>query len=145
MPADEAGAATLSRRLWMDLARGTRTDSEISGAAERLTRQLHAGLSQWIGVEGYRTLQERARREMMVDHPILAKLSFGTGDVVGLANAIRDDGRDALAEGMVALTTRMIELLGRIIGVEMGLRLVEHSGDRPRAGSRSTTGESSNG
>lgn len=146
-PVDPSGAASLSRRQWARISSAARTEEEVARAAERLALQLHSGLSPWIGVEGYQVLLERARREVLPDHPVLANVSAVSGDAVGTVSAVRDHGPEAVSEGMVALVACVIELLGRIIGVEMAFRLVEHSGDRPRihTESRSRTEESSNG
>lgn len=125
-------ALSVSRRHWLRVAGTAKTDEEVAAAADRLCLQLHAGLSRWIGVEGYRTLQDRALREVIAEHPALSELSFGGDDVVITLEAVREHGAKEVANGMVAFVARVIELLGRIIGDEMALRLVEHWGDRAR-------------
>jgi hypothetical protein len=52
---------------------------------------------------------------------------------MGLYPGVRAPAATAVAEGIVAVVAHVIELLGRIIGAEMALRLVEHLGDRARA------------
>jgi hypothetical protein len=117
------------------------TPEEQARAAERLCRELDAGLSRWIGVGGYRTLQDRALREVIVAHPALAMLSFDDNGLTNALNAVREHGVEDVAEGMVALAACLIELLGRIIGAEMAIRLVEHSGDRAHAAPEASTTE----
>jgi hypothetical protein len=49
-------------------------------------------------------------------------------DAAEVASAVEAHGADAVAAAFVALVTSLIELLGRIVGVEMATRLVEHAG-----------------
>ena len=127
-----AAAIAVARRHWNSVAGSASTDEEVA-AADRLCLELHKGLSRWIGVEGYRTLQDRALQEIIAEHPALGKLSFGGNDETANLLAVRESGRKEVADGMVALVALVVELLGRIIGIEMALRLVEHWGDRARA------------
>ena len=128
-----AAAIAVARRHWNSVAGSASTDEEVAAAADRLCLELHNGLSRWIGVEGYRTLQDRALQEIIAEHPALGKLSFGGNDETANLLAVRESGRKEVADGMVALVALVVELLGRIIGIEMALRLVEHWGDRARA------------
>jgi hypothetical protein len=52
-----------------------------------------------------------------------------------ISAAVRTHSATEVAAGMVALVSRLTELLGRIIGEEMALRLVEQTGT-PSGGER---------
>lgn len=131
-----AAALSVSRRHWTQVAGAANTPGEIADAVGRLSAQLHTGMGRWIGVEGYTALQERAMREVRDAHPALATVTFGNSDRDATERAVREHGAEPVTEGIIALVACVIELLGRIIGVEMALRLVEHLGDRARAESR---------
>jgi hypothetical protein len=87
--------------------------------------QLRTGLGRWIGSEGYQALFDRALALTRAQHPALGNVSCLGGDEPGTAAAVRAHGAADVAAGMVALVTAVIELLGRIIGDEMAVRLVE--------------------
>jgi hypothetical protein len=84
---------------------------------------------------GYRALLDRALVLARAEHPALGSLSCYGGDEAMIAAAVRTHGATEVAAGMVALVSRLVELLGRIIGEEMALRLVEQTG-MPNGGHR---------
>lgn len=129
---NDPSVLSVSSRHWLRVAGTATSDEEVAAAADRLCLELHNGLSRWIGIDGYRSLQDRALREVLADHPALAELSFAGSDTAATLRAVQAYGKEEVAEGMVALVGSVLELLGRIIGVEMALRLVEHWGDRAR-------------
>lgn len=126
-------ALKVSRRHWSRVAGTASTPEAIAEAASTLGEQLRSGLSPWIGAEGYAALLERALHDVRSEHPALKEISLSATDAKATALAVREHGAYAVAEGIVAVVATVIELLGRIIGVEMALRLVEHWGDRARA------------
>lgn len=127
-------AVSVSRRHWERIASGASGAEAIAAAADRMCLQLENGLSRWIGVEGYRSLQDRAVHEVVDQYPALRKLSFAARDEAANLAAVKAHGAEEVADGMVAFVAAVIELLGRIIGPDMALRLVEHWGDRARPG-----------
>lgn len=123
-------AVGVARRQWEHAAGNASGPDEVAAAADRLCLQLENGLCRWIGVEGYRSLHDRAIREVVNHHPALARLSFAARDEAANLAAAKAHGAEEVAEGMVAFVGAVIELLGRIIGPDMALRLVEHWGYR---------------
>jgi hypothetical protein len=109
------------------------TPEAIAEAAATLGLQLRTGLSPWIGAEGYAALHARALQQVRTHHPALGELSLSADDRNAAELAVRAHGAAAVSGGIVAFVATLIELLGKIIGVEMALRLVEHWGDRARA------------
>ena len=45
-----------------------------------------------------------------------------------MARAVQEHGSAAVTEGMVALIARMVDLMSRIIGEELAIRMVEQVG-----------------
>jgi hypothetical protein len=90
--------------------------------------ELRAGLSRWVGAMGYRALVDRALVLARAEHPALGSLSCHGGDEPVTTAGVRAHSADEVATGMVALVAALVELLGRIIGQEMAVRLVEQIG-----------------
>jgi hypothetical protein len=84
-------------------------------------------LTRWIGSDGYRALVDRALEQARGGHPALAGLQCQTGDVQGVAAIMREHGAAEVREGILALVALLIELLSRVIGEEMAVRLVEQA------------------
>jgi hypothetical protein len=64
------------------------------------------------------------------DHPALDGVEIRSAAeprFEGLAESIGRHGADALTEGMVAILMTFIELLGRLIGEDMALKLIDQS------------------
>ncbi len=130
----QATARDVARRLW---EYGTSADTPVhpyahetdaTGAvAMRLLNDLEVALSRWIGAEGYRALLLNAARQTLPAHPALnAVLTVDGFRPATPRNAAATT--DALASGVVALLEVLMELLGRIIGDEMAVRLVDQAG-----------------
>jgi hypothetical protein len=125
-PAPAATTET-ARNLWARAGGDGRAPEEVGTAAERMCAQLRAGLGRWIGAEGYRALLERALKVARAEHPALGGLSCLGGDGQETTAAVRVHGAGEVAAGFVALVAVLTELLGRIIGEEVALRLVAQS------------------
>jgi len=123
-----AAATKVARLLWERAVGDTESPEEVAAAVERTCIQLRAGLGRWIGAMGYRALLDRALLLARAEHPALGGLSCHGGDEEMITAAVRTHGAAEVAAGMVALVAGLVELLGRIIGEEMALRLVEQTG-----------------
>lgn len=126
MPTSVA-ATDAARRLWAQAAGATSGPEEVSAAVERTCSHLRVELGRWIGVEGHRMLLYRALDLTRAEHPALDGLSCLGGDGTQTMAAVRVHGAAQVAGGMVALVTTLIELLGRIIGEDMAMHLVEQN------------------
>ncbi|HEY5940850.1 MAG TPA: hypothetical protein VIT87_08520 [Gemmatimonadales bacterium] len=124
-----AAATKVAKLLWSRAASDD-TDSaeEVAAVTERTCLQLRAGLGRWIGAMGYRALLDRALILARAEHPALVGLSCHGGDEEMIATAVRTHGAAEVAAGMVALVAGLVDLLGRIIGEEIAVRLVEETG-----------------
>ena len=123
-----AVANDTAQRLWVRAAGDGRAPEEVAAAAEAMCAQLRVGLVRWIGAEGYRALLERSLEQARVEHPALGGLSCLGGDGLLTTAAVRAHGAGEVAAGFVALVAALIDLLGRIIGEPMALRLVAQTG-----------------
>jgi hypothetical protein len=117
-----------ARRLWESAAGDTSAPEDVAAAAGRVCAQLRAGLGRWIGGEGYRALLDRALVLARAEHPALGSLSCDRGDQPVTPADVRAHGAAKVAAGMVALVAMLIELLSRMVGEEMAVRLVEQTG-----------------
>jgi hypothetical protein len=118
-------ASEVARRLWERAADGASAPEQLATAADRMCTELRVGLGRWIGTEGYQALVDRALVQTRKQHPALDGFSCLGGDEPGTAAAVGKHGTSQVAEGLVATVAAVIELLGRIIGAEMAVRLVE--------------------
>jgi hypothetical protein len=129
MTHSSAAAGEAARRLWEGAAGDTTAPEDVAAAAARLCAQLSGGLGRWIGGEGYRALLDRALALARAEHPALGNLSCDRGDQPVTPADVRAHGAPKMAAGMVALVATLIELLGRMVGEEMAMRLVEQTGN----------------
>ena len=130
-----AAATEVARRLWQDAVGDSNTPEDVAVAATRMCTGLRVGLTRWIGAMGYRALIDRALLLARAEHPALGSLSCPGEDEPVTTAAARSHSAAEVAAGMVALVSKLVELLGRIIGEEMALRLVEQTGT-PSGGER---------
>jgi hypothetical protein len=129
MTQKSAAATKVARLVWARAAGETDSNAEeVAAATERTCIQLRAGLGRWIGAMGYRALLDRALVLARAEHPALGSLACHGGEEEMIMAAVRKHGAAEVAAGMVTLVSRLVELLGRIIGEDMALRLVEQTG-----------------
>jgi len=123
-----AAPSDAAERLWARVAGDTILPEDLIAPAERICAQLRTGLGRWIGADGYRALLDRAISQTRAAHPVLDSLVSTGGNAPATRTAARAHGAAEVAAGMVALVSAVTELLGRIIGEEMAVRLVEQVG-----------------
>jgi len=122
-----AAATEVARRLWQGAVGDSNTPEDVAVAATRMCTALRVGLTRWVGAMGYRALIDRALLLARPEHPALGSLSFPGEDEPVTTAAARSHSPAEVAAGMVALVAALIEVLGRIIGGEMAVRLVEQT------------------
>lgn len=125
MTPKSAAATDAAGRLWARAAAGATAPVEVAAGADLMCTQLREELGRWIGAGGYRALLERALAGTRSEHPALDGLSCLGGDTQPVAAALRAHGAGRLSAGFVALVAELVELLGRIIGAEMAVQLVD--------------------
>lgn len=141
-----SAALDVARRLWAhENDVGSTTPAEVAAGAARVLARLDLTLGRWVGVDGVRALRSRGVALARPAHPALATLSPAAGDEEVMA-AVRTHGPEAVATGIVAVVATVTDLLGRIVGEQMAVRLVELSGNaRPASDAQRTHEGGSNG
>lgn len=117
-----------ARRLWARSGGGVSSPEEVGAATVRVCGELRAGLTRWVGSEGYRVLLDRALELARAEHPALQNVPCHDGDQEAATAAARAHGAAEVATGMVAVVGTVTELLARIIGEEMAVQLMEQAG-----------------
>lgn len=124
-------ATEAARRLWARNGKVTAPEG-VAAEVERVCAHLDAGLVRWIGSEGYRALLDRALGLARAEHPALNNVSCRPGEQPAVTAAVRAHGAAEMAAGIVALLATLIELLGRVIGEELVVQLLEQAGTPSR-------------
>jgi hypothetical protein len=120
----------IARRL-IDSRRQERTGADTAArAAASACDHLYRELSRWVGVDGCHALFTRALAQARTEHPTLAQIQLHPRSepyVDGLAAAIMAYGDAGTAEALESMLVRLLELLGRLIGDDMVMKLVGRS------------------
>jgi len=143
-PPQSRPAEELARRLLARDAPAEDAPDAVAAAAERVCGRVSANLSRWFGIDGTDALFARALVRAQADYPALANVRYSHQSAVcleRLAESARIHGANAAADGVAAILTAPIELLGRLIGQDIALRLVEHSLQADAAADARETGE----
>ena len=114
----------VARDLWTRTGDDSSAPEAAVESAARVCAQLREGLARWIGSHGTDALLVRAFESVRPHHPALSCFEIDKDTLVP-AVAAKVHGAADVGAGMVALVSELIELLGRIIGDEMAVRLVE--------------------
>ncbi len=135
----DSPAHASARRLWERAAAVSAERGDVFATTDRVLADLEHGLHRWIGAEGYAALLQRATALTLPAHPSLARIEdLGLRAPPRQETAVTDD---EIRAGVVALLVALMDLLGRIIGVEMAMRLVEQFGRPSPRGIVSTESE----
>jgi hypothetical protein len=130
LSSDQPSAQQIARRLIDSRRReGGEADSEARAAAAACNH-LYRGLSRWVGSDGCDALFARALPEARTEHPALEQIQLRARSepyVDGVAQTIMAHGDTATADGLESMLVRLIELLGRLIGDDMAMKLIERS------------------
>ena len=105
-------------------------------ALENRCRELTAALRDTLGPDGCSALLSRALAECERTHPVVAHLRGGDGREIrleGVAAGIQRFGYDAAEAGVEAMVASLLGILGKLIGEDMALRLLDlDAGDAGR-------------
>jgi hypothetical protein len=129
----ESSARELARQiLARDLAAtDTPTPANVAAAAERAFHRLANGLAQWVGPDGSQALFTRALALAQAQDRALKAVPAPARSALFLdalaANAEPHDGASVL-DGVVLIMTNLIELLNRLVGEDLAVRLVAEAG-----------------
>jgi hypothetical protein len=138
-------ARQIVRRL-VDSRRHERTGADTAArAAVSACEHLYRELSTWVGPDGCHALFTRALAQAQAEHPALGQIQLRARSepyIDGVAATIMAYGDAATAEAFESVLAHLVELLGRLIGDDMAMKLIERSllaskrGDTPPASAR---------
>jgi hypothetical protein len=117
----------LARRLLQTRAGEGETPPLV--AAERVVRDMGAGITPLLGEGGFHLLVSRALKKAGQDHPALlairaARAGEGERYLDGADAAAREENDEALGPAAERLIVELIALLARFLGADMAIRLV---------------------
>jgi hypothetical protein len=136
MASDGTSAQELTRRL---VARATDESEAPDGSAlavleacERTYREL----TRRLGQTGSNALLTRALAQARTEHPVLKEIRIGgssKASLDGVTEAVQVHGVPKVAAGLEATLEKLLDLLSRLIGADMVVRLVESSANTGNA------------
>jgi hypothetical protein len=123
-------ARQIARRL-VESRRHERTGADTAArAAVSACEHLYRELSRWVGSDGCHALFTRALAQARTEYPALGQIQLHARSepyIDGVAETIMAQGDGATAEALESILARLIELLGRLIGDDMAMKLIERS------------------
>lgn len=137
---DRSPALQIARRLTNSRREGSTGDGAAARAAAASSDHLYRELSRWVGPDGCHALFTRALAEARGEHPALAQIHLQPKSdqyVEGVADSIMGQGDRATADALESMLARLVELLGRLIGDDMAMKLIGQSLESERSGSPS--------
>lgn len=105
-----------------------REDDSAARAGAAACDHLYHTLARWLGPDGCHGLFTRALTETRADHPALEQIFLRARSepyLDGVAGSIAAHGDASTADALESVLTRVVELLGRLIGDEMAARLID--------------------
>lgn len=100
----------------------------VDKSLEYRCRQLTTSLGEALGPDGCSALLARALTQCEPTHPVLQRIRGADGREIqldGVPAAIEQYGYAAAEAGVDALLTSLVEILGKLIGEDMALRLLD--------------------
>ena len=123
-------ARQIARRL-LSSRRSERAEGQTGArAAAAACDDLYRELSRWVGTDGCHALFTRALAQARIEYPALGQIQLRARSepyIDGVAEAIMAHGDLATAEALESMLVRLVELLGRLIGDDMAVKLIERS------------------
>lgn len=121
-------AREVAQRLWRHSTQHGSAPVDIAAAVGHTFSEVRGGLLPWVGAEGYRALLDRAIGDVERTHPALGGLAFlgGEDPITAPVTAAEVEAAVREVEAVtVGLVVALIDALGRIVGAELAVRLVD--------------------
>ena len=102
--------------------------ANVDKALEFRCRQVTASLREALGHDGSSALLNRALAECQPRHPVLNHMRGGDGREIqldGVSAGIAQFGAEAAEAGVEAMIGSLLGILGKLIGDDMALRLLD--------------------
>jgi hypothetical protein len=127
-----SGALPPARQIARSLI-GGRSSQRAGGdttarAAAAACDHLYRELSRWVGPDGCHALFMRALAATQPEYPAVRQIQLHARSdpyVDGVAEAIMAHGDPATAEAIEWMLVRLVELLGRLIGEDIAMKVIE--------------------
>jgi hypothetical protein len=123
---------TARRLLAREVDPGTRGHPEIVGAALHQTcARVSEALSDSMGEEGRNALLARAFARAEAAHPTLREIRPLNGSGIPLevvVSSVKTRGATEVISAVEALLAALVEVLGRVVGDDMAVRLIDRDG-----------------
>ena len=122
-------AREIVRRL-IDSFGSERTEADTSARAAAAADHLYRELSRWVGPDGCHALFTRAHADARNEFAPLGQIQLRPGSepyIGGVAETVAAYGDTATAKALESMLTHLVELLGRLIGDDMAMKLIERS------------------
>lgn len=141
MSRDEAqppSSLQVARRLLArEAAQASEGETELVGVAlQRTCVRVSANMRDALGDDGWRALLVRALAHTEPQHPALTNMRLlddGGIQPDAVLASVEAHGVAAVSAAVEALLAALIDILGRLIGEDMAIRLIDHDAPRPRA------------
>jgi hypothetical protein len=127
---DESPAAKIARRLIESRQSERVRDDTPARAAAAACGYLYRDLARWVGHDGCHALFTRASAQARTETPVLEQIQLRARSepyLEGVAETIMTHGDAATASALESMLVHLIELLGRLIGDDMAMKLIERS------------------
>ena len=127
---NKPAAQEIVRRLISSRAPHTKRADTAARVAAAACDNLYRELSRWVGPDGCHALFARALAETRPQYPALEKIQLRPRSepyIEGIADSIMARGDPETAEALESMLIRLVELLGRLIGDDMAMKLIERS------------------
>ena len=126
----ETGSRQIGRRL-INRRRSEQAGGDTAArAAAAACDDLYRELSRWVGPDGCHALFTRALAQARTEYPALGQIQLRARAepyIDGVAATIMAQGDAATADALESMLVRVVELLGRLIGDDMAMKLIEQS------------------
>lgn len=127
MPSTPQSVRKLTTRL-IARERSSQSSPDTAAAVHAACERVYREIARWVGQNGSRTLFTRALAETQSEHPLLAGFTVSPGSESGLAglpDSIQTHGSGATAAALESMLLTLLGLLGRLIGDDMVVTLIE--------------------
>jgi hypothetical protein len=127
---NQAPAREIARRLISSRRSEQRSGDTPARMTAAACETLYRELSRWVGPDGCDALFARALADTRTEYPALAQIQLHARSepyLDGVAETIMAHGDPATAEALESMLMRLVELLGRLIGDDMAVKLIERS------------------
>jgi hypothetical protein len=136
MASDGRNTQELTRRLVARASTGSEGPDASALAVLAACERTHRELTRRLGQTGSNALLTRALAQARTGHPVLKAIRIGSNaksSLDGVAEALKVHGVSQVAAGLETTLEKLLDLLSRLIGDDMVVRLVGQSTDNENA------------